>query len=162
MRLTERQCGGFGAPVGMSGEKAGGLARAFLVEQRAGDVDQPPAGADERLGDIEQVPLERGKPIQRSGVEPPPRLGIAAPGAGSGARRVDQHGIRPAVPGGQPLQLATGIEQYGLGHQRPRPLGARCEAGETRELAAAIQRGPVQTPMLTAEAVTPSTVVTQN
>ena len=33
---------------------------------------------------------------------------------------------------------------------------------ETRELAAAIQRGPVQTPMLTAEAVTPSTVVTQN
>ncbi len=63
------------------------------LQQRAGDIDEPPARPHQALRAVEDVGLERGQFGEVLGREAPFRVGIAPPGAGAGAGRVDQHAV---------------------------------------------------------------------
>src|SRR5690606_1770776 len=103
------------------------LLRSFRVEQRAGYINEPPARAYERSGDFEQVALERYETVKPGLVKPPACFRIPAPGAGAGAWSVHEHGVRPALPGGERLGLTARIEQDGLSDKRAGSLGTRAE-----------------------------------
>src|SRR5690606_11884994 len=111
----------------MFGEKFFGLLRSFRVEQRAGYINETPARAYERSGDFEQVALERYDTVKRGLVQPPACLRIAAPCAGAGAWSVHEHGVRPALRGGERLGLTARIEQHGLSDTRAGSFGTRAE-----------------------------------
>ena len=81
----------------MAGKEIMHLAGAFLVEQRADDIDQRPARLDQRRRDAEQAALGVDEPVDPSRGQPPARLGIAPPRAGARTGRVDQHDIGAAV-----------------------------------------------------------------
>src|SRR5690606_10291451 len=124
---AKRQTGRNRRPTWMFGEKFFGLLRSFRVEQRAGYINEPPARAYERSGDFEQVALERYETVKPGLVKPPACFRMTAPGAGAGAWSVHEHGVRPALPGGERLGLTARIEQDGLSDKRAGSLGTRAE-----------------------------------
>ena len=73
------------------------LAVVLLRQHRAGDIGDPPARLDQRRGALQHRDLVLQPHFQRAGPHPPFGVGIAPPGAGAGARRVDQHEIGGAV-----------------------------------------------------------------
>src|SRR5690606_20900293 len=92
-RAAEREPRTIHLPSRLTRNEVGNLPRPFLVEQRAGDVDDPTARLDETGGEVEQVTLKREEARKRRVVQPPAGLGIAPPGSGARARGVDQHRI---------------------------------------------------------------------
>ena len=84
--------------------------------------------------EVQEPLLERGQAVEPVTVEPPAPLGIAAPGAASGAGRVDQHEVCPVDPLFQRGKLVRRV-------QKPRldpgagPPGPGFEAAEARAIA---------------------------
>ena len=105
----------------MAARKAADLPRAFLVEQRADDVDQPPAGPHQCRGDIEQAPCSA---VSRSSAACVSRQ------RASGLRRqvpVPEQGASTSTASACPARSASasasrpGIEQPRLDDRRARP-----------------------------------------
>ena len=102
LRRTPRPCptarpavcaGGTTANSGWRAMKAADLLAVFRRQHRAGDVGDPPARLDQRGGAIEHLDLVLQPHLERARAHPPFGVGIAPPGAGAGAGRVDQHQI---------------------------------------------------------------------
>ena len=84
----------------MAEQESGHLGLVLLCKQRTGSVDQTPANANQRRGLIEDAAC-LGSKFGNVGLgQAQPRVGIAPPGAGTGARRIHQHAVedfRPAA-----------------------------------------------------------------
>ncbi len=69
----------------------------LLRQDRARDVDDPPAGFDQRPRAIEHDGLFVAADIEAAGTQAPLGVRVAAPGADAGAGRVDHHAIDLAI-----------------------------------------------------------------
>src|SRR3546814_9167772 len=106
--------GNIGLPQRMTLKEGIDPRASFGIEQRASDIDDPPARPHQPRGKIEQIILRRRKPAQPFGSKPPLGLGLAPPGAGSRTRRIDQYAIDLADEIGKCRKFAPGIAQQHL------------------------------------------------
>ena len=97
-------------------------------------MDQRAARLDQRRADIEQPRLCLDQPGDPRRGEPPARLGVAAPGAGTRAGCVDQHDIGGTRPVGERFRLAAGVEQPRLDDRDAGPFRARHQARQARSI----------------------------
>ena len=81
--------------------KAADLLAVFLRQYRAGDVGDPAARLYQSGRAIEHFDLVLQPHLERAGAHPPFGVGVAPPGAGAGAGRVDQHEIGRGVDVGE-------------------------------------------------------------
>src|SRR5829696_6513888 len=79
----------------------------LLRQHRAGDIDDAAAGAHETRGAVEDRVLLLSADLEAAGPQTPFRIRVAAPGAGAGAGRVDEHAIRRAVEIGDRVGAAA-------------------------------------------------------
>ena len=79
----------FGGKIRMGGEKARHAVLIFLAQQRAGDIDQPPARLHEGGGAGEDFVLRLDPLLERARTHAPFGVGIAPPRADSRAGRVN-------------------------------------------------------------------------
>ncbi len=129
----------------MAGEEGGHLGLVLLGEQRTGSVDQTSAGANQGRGLIEDRRL-LGQKFGKVGLgEAQPRVGIAPPGAGAGAGRIDQHAVEgvgaaldPLVAGFQ--QVALDVVHAGAAEAAHRALQPRRRDVARDQLAAVLHR----------------------
>ena len=94
------------------------------------------AALNERRTDREHMPLLPGEALQPIGRQPPARFGIAAPSAGAGAGRIDQHEVGAAGEVGDRIALAAGRADLDVARagalqpveDRPQamPVGVKC------------------------------------
>src|SRR6185437_14570896 len=82
--------------VGGAGEEALDLRLVFLAQERAGGVDEPSAGRDEARGALDDAVLQLRQLGEVLLGEPPFCIRVAPPGAGAGARRVDEDALEAA------------------------------------------------------------------
>ena len=75
------------------------LCAVFLVQHRAGDIGDPAAGLEQRHGAVEHFGLLLLALFERAGPHAPLGVRVAAPGAGAGAGRIDQHQVACARRG---------------------------------------------------------------
>ena len=97
----------------------------------AGDIDDAPAPLEETQRAFECLILILNALFERAGTDAPLGVGVTPPGAGAGARRVDQHQIAP------PFEVAEDVR---LPSRRPHLDIARagsCQPGEDRREALA-------------------------
>ena len=99
--------GGATAKSGWRAEKAAHLVAVLLGQQRARHIGDAAARLDQRRGAVERGGLLLVAHLERAGAHPPLGVGIAPPGAGAGAGRVDQHQVGGAVAVGQQVLLAA-------------------------------------------------------
>ena len=85
--------GGTTAKSGWRREKGADLVAVFRRQYRAGDVGDPAARLDQGRGAIEHLDLVLQPDLERARAHPPLGVGVAPPGAGSRAGRIDQHQI---------------------------------------------------------------------
>ena len=71
------------------------------LQDRAGDVDDAPAALDETHRAFKRFVLILDALLERAGADAPLGVGIAPPGAGAGAGRVDQHEIAAPLEVGE-------------------------------------------------------------
>src|SRR6185437_11789744 len=79
--------------IAVRGEEALDLRLVLLAQQRAGDIDQPAAGLGQPGRTAEDLALERGELGKILRPEPPFGVGVAPPGPGAGAGRVDEDAV---------------------------------------------------------------------
>ena len=77
----------------MAGEERRDLRLAFLRLERAGAVDEQPAGLHQRGGAVEHLRLQRRERGDVLRLLQPGDVGMAADGAGRRAGRVEEHGV---------------------------------------------------------------------
>src|SRR6478609_4053304 len=77
----------------MAAEESAHLSPVLVLEHRAGDVDDAPAGFEERHGAVEHLALVLHPLLERTGAHAPLRVRVTPPCAGAGTRRIDQDGI---------------------------------------------------------------------
>ena len=77
----------------MARDEGADLLAVFRRQHRAGDVGDPAARLDQRGGAIKHLGLVLQPHLERARAHPPFGVGVAPPGAGARAGRVDQHEI---------------------------------------------------------------------
>ena len=99
--------------IRMLREEGVDLRLVLLRQQRAGGIDQPAARLHQARGAVEDAPLEVEQVFQIVRRQFPPGIGIAAPGADTGAGRIDQHAV---IGAGMALHpgIALGAEAAAL------------------------------------------------
>src|SRR5438067_3170125 len=79
----------------MAAQESLRLARTFARKRGADRINDMAPRPDQSGGDVEQMRLESGQPVEPRRCQPPAPLRIAPPGPASGTGRVDQDDIRP-------------------------------------------------------------------
>ena len=111
-------------------DEAADLLAILRIEHRAGDVGDTAARLDQGGGAIQHFGLVLQADLQRARAHPPFGVGVAPPGAGAGAGRVDHDevGRRPDV--GERIGIAFGRAHIGIVD-----AGARQPLMDRRQLA---------------------------
>src|SRR6187200_3391040 len=81
----------------MPPDKGAHLRAVLLLKHRARDVSDAPARLDQRSRAVERRSLLLQTRVERARPHPPFSVGVASPGADTGARRVDQYEVHAAV-----------------------------------------------------------------
>ena len=111
-------------------EESRDLVAVLLRQHRAGGVDEPAAGLDQRGGGRQQRPLLLLALRQVGGPQPPLGVRPPAPGARAGAGGVDEHQVEAGAERGE-RGLVAGLQHLRVAHagplqpleDRPQPLG---------------------------------------
>src|SRR5690349_20817353 len=98
----------------MALEEAFDLPGPLALEERADGVHETAARLDQLSGNAEQPLLHRNDAVEPLRREAPASFGIAAPRAGSRARRVDQDEVGRIAPFTEPVQLMRRVQQQRL------------------------------------------------
>src|SRR5207248_11320326 len=98
----------------MAGEKVFNLPCPFAGQERTDGVDEAAPGNDQFGSDDEQALLQRDYAVEPLGCQAPASLGVAPPGAATGARRVDKNEIGKTAPVGELVEFFRRVEQPGL------------------------------------------------
>src|SRR6202048_3980547 len=98
----------------MARDKVSDLLAVFRREYRAGDVGDPAARLYQGSGAVQHLDLVLQPHLERPREYPPFGVGIAAPGAGSRAGRVDQDQIGGGPDIGERIVLAFGGADIGV------------------------------------------------
>ncbi|RWV77504.1 hypothetical protein GW17_00061653, partial [Ensete ventricosum] len=109
--------------IGPACQKRGDPVLILLPQQRAGDIDEPPAGLHETRGGVEHLVLLLDPLFERARPDAPFGVGVAPPGAGAGARRIDQHQIAARFEIGEHILMAArraDLDIAGAGAIEPR------------------------------------------
>src|SRR3546814_8099953 len=93
MASPQWQLRNFSLPARMARQKTLDPRAPFRIEQRTGDVDDPPARPHQPGSKVEQIILRRRKPVQPRRRQPPLGLGLAPPGARARTWGIDQHAV---------------------------------------------------------------------
>ena len=108
----------------MAGHEGGDPVLVLGPQDGAGDIDDAPALLDETQRALERLVLILDALFERAGAHAPFGVGVAPPGAGAGAGRVDQHEIAASFEVGEHVRLPP---------RRPDLDIARARAGEPGE-----------------------------
>src|SRR3546814_10661594 len=127
MASSQWQVGNIGLPQRMTLKEGIDPRASFGIEQRASDIDDPPARPHQPGGKIEQIILRRRKPAQPFGRKPPLGLGLAPPGARARTRRIAQPAIDPADEISECRELAPGTELQSFDYTRAGPVAPRSQ-----------------------------------
>ncbi len=79
--------------AGMGGEEPLDLRLVLAPEQRAGGIGEPAAMLHQPRGALQDAPLQGHELVDVLGLQMPPGIGIAPPGAAAAAGRIQQHAV---------------------------------------------------------------------
>ena len=122
----------FAAKVGVLRKEGRDPVLVFLAQQRAGDVDQPPAGPHIRAPARKNLVLRLLSLLQRAGPRAPFGVGIAPPGSHAGAGRVDHAPDRIGRRGRRRDRFFRGAPGPRRFSRRPAPAARKSASAAAR------------------------------
>ena len=128
----------------MALQKSVDLLLAFGFEDRAGGINHPTTGLEQRPQRVQQLALDGGQRDQVFGPAQPANVGMAAHDARSRARRIEQDRIeQPAVPPSRDLPGIRRLQRH-LAARRGQVQTGQCVPNPIQAADVAVEREQVQ------------------